>query len=127
MVVEHKAVFAVELEVAQPGVLDLVAASVPDVADLQASVDTLVVLVAAYIPGVADLQASVDVPVVFVAAYIPGVAELQASADILVVFAFLFPASLDAVEVDRPGCPSYCAVPNVDHYANFSSCAEVVD
>ena len=84
VIVEHKAVFVVELEVAQPDVLALVAESVPDVA------------------------------------------ELQASVDILVVFVFLVLASLDAVEVDRPGYPSYFAVPNVDHYANSSSCAEVV-
>ncbi len=136
VVVEHRPVFVVEIGVAEPGVLVFVAASVPVVAGLQASDDILAV----FVPGVSELQTSVDILAVFLpdvaglqasvdilAVFVPDVAELQASADILVVFAFLVLASADASEVDRPGRPRFFAVPNVDHYANSSSCAEDLD
>jgi hypothetical protein len=67
----------------------------------------------------------VFVAVVF-AASVADVAEPQASVDIVLVFDVLVPVSVDAVEVDSPGCPRFLAVPNVDHYASSSSSAEVV-
>ncbi len=64
---------------------------------------------------------------VFVLVSVPDVSELQASVDILVVFVFLVLASVDAIEVHKPGRPRFFAVPNVGHYASSSSCAEVLD
>jgi hypothetical protein len=56
----------------------------------------------------------------------PEISEPQASVDIAVAFVVSVPVSVVVGEVDSSGRPKFPAFPNVDHFASFSSSAEVV-
>jgi hypothetical protein len=115
VVVEHKAVFVAEHEVV------VVEHKVAFVAEHE------VVVVEHKVAFVAEHEVAELGFGVFVVAPVPDAAELQASVDILVVFVFSVLASVDAIEVRKPGHPMSFAVPNACHYASSSSCAEVLD
>jgi hypothetical protein len=130
VVVEHKAVFVAEHEVV------VVEHKVAFVAEHEVVVvehkvafvaEHEVVVVEHKVAFVAEHEVAELGFGVFVVAPVPDAAELQASVDILVVFVFSVLASVDAIEVRKPGHPMSFAVPNACHYASSSSCAEVLD